>query len=428
MTVNIVEQNSSQVTLQLTFDIGGDLLATEERIQSVLNDAGCAVTALSLAEFDTDGSPLITGDVKWTRRCRSPKTYQTPYGSIQVERNVYQHSRGGKTFIPLEQSARIIRSATPRFAKQVTSKYARLNAAEVSADLRDNHGRSVSRGTLQLLAESVGSIAQLKEESWNYEIPPLDSVISTVVCSLDGAYLLMANDGWREAMVGTLSLYDAEGERQHTTYFGASPEYGKAEFLKRYERELKQLKARYPKAFYLGIADGAKTNWTFLSEQTDRQMLDYFHATEYLAKVAHAAYPQKTGKPQRKAWLADRRHQLKHEVGAAQAILDECKGFRHKRSLSRLAREELEATITYFENQLDRMDYATHTQQKLPIGSGVVEAACKTLVKQRFCQSGMRWKQTGLKAVMSLRALALTPGRWEQFWEKLQKFGVPSLA
>lgn len=427
MTVSIVEQSSSHVTLQLTFDISGDLLTIEERIQSVLNDAGCEVTALSLAEFDTDGSPLITGDVKWTRRCRSPKTYQTPYGAVQVERNVYQHSRGGKTFIPLEQSARIIRSATPRFAKQVTSKYARLNAAEVSADLRDNHGRSVSRGTLQLLAESVGSIAQLKEESWDYEIPPLDTAIRTVVCSLDGAYLLMANDGWREAMVGTLSLYDDEGERQHTTYFGASPEYGKAEFLKRYERELNRLKARYPDAFYLGIADGAKPNWTFLSEQTDRQMLDYFHATEYLAKVAHAAYPQKTGKPKRKAWLTDRRHQLKHEAGAAQAILNECKGFRHKRSLSRSVREELEATITYFENQIDRMDYATHTQQKLPIGSGVVEAACKTLVKQRFCQSGMRWKQAGLKAVMSLRALALTQGRWEQFWEKLQKFGVPSL-
>ena len=109
------------------------------------------------------------------------------------------------------------------------------------------------------------------------------------------------------------------------------------------------------------------------------------------------------------------------------SILHECIGLQNKRSLSKTVREELEATITYFSNQITRMDYASHTRDKLPIGSGVVEAACKTLVKQRFCQSGMRWKQVGLKAVVSLRALALTQGRWEQFWDKVQKYGVPSM-
>ncbi|MGB0849199.1 MAG: ISKra4 family transposase [Thiolinea sp.] len=428
MTVKVVEQTVSRVTLELTFDISGPLMKVEERIQDILNEAGCEVTAQAIGQFDTDGSPVVTGNIKWTRRCRSPKTYQSPYGPVLVERNVYQTSRGGKTYIPLEGAARIIRSATPRFAKQVTNKYARLNAGEVSADFKDNHQRPVSRGTLQLLAESVGSIAQSKEESWHYQSPKLDVAIETVACSLDGAYLLMANDGWREAMVGTFSLYDAEGNRQHTTYLGASPEYGKDDFYRRYEQELKHLKSLYPKACYLGIADGAKSNWAFLCQHTQRQILDYFHATEYLSKAAHAAYPQKTGKPQRKQWLNDRCHQLKHEPGAAQRILDECIGLQNKRSLSKTVREELKATITYFGNQITRMDYASHTQNKLPIGSGVVEAACKTLVKQRFCQSGMRWKQAGLKAVMSLRALVLTQGRWEQFWDKIQKYGVPSMA
>lgn len=428
MTVRVVEQSASHITLELTFDISGHLMEIEEGVQDVLNEAGCEVTASAIGQFDTDGSPVATGDIKWTRRCRSPKTYQTPYGAVQIERNVYQTSRGGKTFVPLESNARMIRSATPRFAKQVTNKYARLNAREVSADFRENHQRPVSRGTLQLLAESVGGIAQSKEESWHYQSPKLAVAIETVACSLDGAYLLMANDGWREAMVGTFSLYDAEGNRQHTTYLGASPEYGKEDFYQRYQRELKHLKSLYPKACYLGIADGAKSNWTFLCQHTDRQILDYFHATEYLSKAAHAAYPQKTGKPQRKQWLNDRCHQLKHESGAVQCILDELISFRHKRSLSQTVQEELEATITYFENQSGRMDYASHIQDKLPIGSGVVEAACKTLVKQRFCQSGMRWKQAGLKAVMSLRALVLTQGRWEQFWDKIQKYGVPSMA
>ncbi len=149
MTVRITEQTDSQVTLELTFDLNGHLMEMEESIQNVLNQAGCEVTALAIGQFDTDGSPVVTGHIKWTRRCRSPKTYQTPYGAVKVERNVYQTSHGGKTFIPLESAARIIRKATPRFAKQVTNKYARLNAGEVSADLRENHQRPVSRGTLQ---------------------------------------------------------------------------------------------------------------------------------------------------------------------------------------------------------------------------------------------------------------------------------------
>lgn len=370
----------------------------------------------------------MTGDIKWTSRSRNPKTYHTPYGDVKVERHVYQTSRGGKIYVPLESVARIINSATPRFAQQVANKYARLNAGDVCSDLRDNHGRKVSRAKVQSLADCVGSIAQAKEETWSYQTPVLDGAVSTVMCSLDGAYLLTVNDGWREAMVGTLSLYNSEGQRQHTTYFGAAPEYGKAAFLKRYLKELAHIRTLYPNALYLGTADGAKDNWRFLCEHTDGQILDYYHATEYLAKVAPAAYPQKTGKPKREQWMTDRCHSLKHETGAAQALLEEFRGFRKKRKLSKAVRENLEAAITYFENQMSRMNYATHVEKQLPIGSGVTEAACKTLVKQRFCCSGMRWKEAGIKTVMSLRALVQTKGRWGQFWEKIERYGIPSFA
>jgi hypothetical protein len=60
----------------------------------------------------------------------------------------------------------------------------------------------------------------------------------------------------------------------------------------------------------------------------------------------------------------------------------------------------------------------------LPIGSGGTEAACKTLVKQRLCGSGMRWKSQGAKVVLSLRALVQTTNRWQQFWDKINQFGA----
>jgi len=65
------------------------------------------------------------------------------------------------------------------------------------------------------------------------------------------------------------------------------------------------------------------------------------------------------------------------------------------------------------------MNYAESIQENLPIGSGVTEAACKTVVKQMLCHSGMKWVEKGASVVLSLRTLILTPGRWQQFGEKL---------
>ena len=79
-------------------------------------------------------------------------------------------------------------------------------------------------------------------------------------------------------------------------------------------------------------------------------------------------------------------------------------------------RDKLDAAITYFANHKHQMHYSRYRKQSLPIGSGVTEAACKTLIKQRLCQSGMRWKDKGAGIVLSLRSLMLTRGRWQQFW------------
>ena len=100
------------------------------------------------------------------------------------------------------------------------------------------------------------------------------------------------------------------------------------------------------------------------------------------------------------------------------------RAFKRKRKLSESVRGDVLSAIRYFENHLPLMKYWEHVQGNLPIGSGVTEAACKTLVKQRLCGSGMRWKDTGIKVVLSLRALVQTPSRWSQFWEKVEQYGV----
>jgi len=164
----------------------------------------------------------------------------------------------------------------------------------VQTDLEHNHGRQVATSYIQNVAEWVGNIAAAKEEDWEYEMPTLSASISTVMVSLDGAMIPMADSaGYREAMVGTLSFYDPEGERQHTIYLAAAPEYGKHAFYQRMTREIGRAKQRYPDALYLGIADGAASNWTFLEEHTERQLIDFFHVSEYVGTLAQARYPQR---------------------------------------------------------------------------------------------------------------------------------------
>jgi hypothetical protein len=94
-----------------------------------------------------------------------------------------------------------------------------------------------------------------------------------------------------------------------------------------------------------------------------------------------------------------------------------------KTSLTKSIKENLQAALTYFKNHRQMMDYAMHLEKNLPIGSGVTEAACKTLVKQRLCGSGMRWKDQGAKVILSLRALVQSKGRWQQFLDKIDQYG-----
>jgi hypothetical protein len=420
----IITRNGDEITFQVTLKLSGSLLEMENTILDGCNELGCAATVEALKKFDTDGTAIKIGETKLTARSKDNQTYQTPYGSVKLERYVYQSSKGGKIFCPLEQNARIIRSATPKFAQQISHKYATMNAPSVCLDLKENHHRTIAHSYLQDVGDWVGSIAQAKEEVWEYDTPPLDEAITTVTISLDGAYILMREDGYREAMVGSISLYNVKGDRQHTVYIGEAPEYGKGTFFNRLEKEIARIKQQYPDAQYLGIADGSSSNWKFLERYTSNQLLDFFHVTEYLAKVAYAAYPGKADKPKRTLWLEDRCQQLKNTSGSVKTIITEMETLARKTSLTKTIKENLLAAQTYFNNHSHMMNYAEHIQKNLPIGSGVTEAACKTLVKQRLCGSGMRWKNQGANVILSLRALIQSKGRWEQFWHKVDQYGA----
>jgi hypothetical protein len=427
MDATIIARTPTSFTLQVEVPYNDSMLAFEETLQQCLNEAGVVATAEGLKQFDTDGSPISVGSTKLTTKGQVEKDYQTPYGVATVARHVYQGNQGGPTYCPLDRDARIVVSSTPRFAKVLSHKYAEFSSPRAQVDLQENHGRAVSRCLIQDVADAVAAAALAKEEDWSYTLPKFEEPPATVAISLDGTCLLMGEDGWRETMVGTLSFYDREGERQHTVYLAATPEYGKAKFLNRLEVEVGRAKAKCPGAHYVGIADGAKGNWEFLERHTDVQVTDFWHAAEYLGKAAAVLY---RGQPQtRKAWLDEACHRLKHDAGGAVWVLKRLRSLARQRPWAK-SDEDVQRAITYFANQsaAGRMDYAARVAAGEPIGSGVTEAACKVIVKQRLCGSGMKWTEDGAAVVLSLRALSYTPERWEQFWAKVNRWGFPVAA
>jgi len=408
--------------MEVIIPLGTAMLDGEQCIEQALNEAGSLASGELLKQFDADGGAIQIGAQKYTSKGQVEKTYQTPYGEARIARHVYQSPKGGSTFCPLENNARIINSATPKLAKMLSHKYSKLSVDEVKSDLQSNHGRGLSRGYIQKVSETVGVLVQAKEENWHYSTPQLEAAVSTVSIGLDGTTIHLREQGYRETMVGTIALYDADGERLHTTYIGAAPEYGKSAFIQRMEREIMHIKTLYPGALYIGVADGAADNWPFLNLYTTRQVTDFWHATEYLADAAGVIFCTKKEQGQKKEWLDDRCHRLKHMKGAAGRILTELKG-KAQIIRSKSRKEKLLKAISYFTNQKCRMNYYSLVQEALPIGSGVTEAACKMIVKQRLCQSGMKWREKGASIILSLRTLERS-NRWDQFWAKVSQYGV----
>jgi hypothetical protein len=426
MAAKIKRNADHSITVSVTFSPGRSMLESEEALQKALNEAGAAASGECLKNFDSDGSPLVLGGKKFTVKGgrKMPKIYQSPYGEVLAERYIYQSSAGGALYCPMELNARIVRTATPMFAKQVSFKYGHNNASEVVQDFAQ-HGRTIDRSFVREVAADVASIRSEKEGAWSYEVPTAAAGdrITTITVGVDGTCALFCKEDWKQVMVGTIAFYNQDGERVDTLYVANAPESGKSTFYEAMETELRKVKARYPDLRYVAIADGAHDQWNWLEKHTAWAILDFWHASEYTKAVAPAFA---VGKAKQDTWAEQACHRLKHEKDGASNLLAEFKKVREGK-LSKAITPLVDKAITYFENQIKRMDYHLFRLMGFPIGSGVTEAACKCIAKERLCGSGMRWSLQGADNVLSLRAMIKSSERWEEFWKKLSQFGFSKI-
>jgi hypothetical protein len=223
--------------------------------------------------------------------------------------------------------------------------------------------------------------------------------------------------GYNEASCATLTFYDRDGELLRTVRIGRMPEQGKVALKAALAHELGAVLARRPDLRVVTIADGARDNWGYLSllpggRGGNKQIVDFWHAAEHLHEALQAVYGEASLRGA--AEFEKQRHVLRHDTDGVEKVIRHLCYLRDKHP----RRHRVARAVGYFRNHRHRMRYASFANQNLPIGSGIVEAACKTLVTQRLKRSGMRWRHDGGQAILTLRALEQS-GRFDHAWQML---------
>ena len=410
-----IKQEGSEMVIRISMDkIVGDFLSQEEQVQELLNRVGCEMVKGLLKSYDTDGGSIeVEGKVYTSKGCEKKK-YETLFGEVSVYREVYQSSAGGATYIPMDANIGFYGSSSPLLCKVVGFKYSYGSGKPVAEDMALSHKRLISKTLIQHIGARIGENAQASAGVWSYALPICADLVHTIGIGVDGTCSPIKGEDYKEAMCGTLCFYGADGVRLHSIYLGHSPEAGKASFYSLMRAEIIATKNMCRNAILVGIADGAATNWIFLAEHVKVQIIDFFHVSEYVCDLAKEMFSNLNN---RKEWLDNCFTGLKNTPNFAAKILDQLLCWKDNLAKKAIL-TPLNKTITYFQNHLHQMDYATYLKKGYPIGSGVTESACKVLVKQRFNLSGSQWTRKQMDNVLTLRALVLS-NRWELFWQKL---------
>ena len=217
--------------------------------------------------------------------------------------------------------------------------------------------------------------------------------------------------GYQEVGCGTLSFYDHDGERLSTLRLGRMPESKKATLKAMLSAELSAVREQRPELQLVKIADGAKDNWSYLSNALPAgiEVVDFYHAASHLKTAFDQVYGASSSAST--AQFAKYRHILRDDPEGVEKVIRTLAY--HRQNYPR--RKKLLTELKYFRRNRHRMNYAGVAEKKLPIGSGVIEAACKTLATARMKGAGMRWRHGGGQAILTWRALVQSE-RFVQGW------------
>jgi len=399
-----------------------------------------------LTRLDVDDAGLIVDGKRYRRlREKTRGIVHTISGPVEIERSVYRArgGHGGPTLCPLEMRLGLVDGRWTPAAAEMACRYMAATTSKESAELIAlTGGMQPSPAHLDRLPKAVSAVWEGDREKFEAALRekeavrlPSPALVSLIFISLDGVMVPMKDaprtpglgkqgtgpKGHKEAACGTLALFDAQGERLHTIRLARMPESKKVTLQAQLHAELASLIERYPEAKITAVADGAEENWRIIGEISQKigqeisLVLDYFHAVEHIDDVLrrHAGSNQLQSKADINYW-----HEvLRDDKKGVQKVLSALKYRASKATAAN--RDEINKHYNYIEKRKHMMGYAKLRQQGQPIGSGIQEAACKTLVSQRMKNSGMSWRLPGGQAILTLRSQNQS-GRSADAWKVMR--------
>jgi hypothetical protein len=423
----------------------------EQRAANGLAEFGRRLAKRKLEALSPQAA-FVENGAEWKVAVRSAREVITRFGKVSVERPLFRCGREGTTrCLVTERAGLFERLWTPRAAKLAAMAVAEMPLAAAEEFLHEAGVVFASRSSLLRLGGALSSLwesdREANEQALREQTPIPDNAVTASV-SLDGVMLTMVDSdrapkkaearaegrpdkgpsGFREASVGVVAFYDADGERLATRRYARMPEEDKRTTKAWLTSEIRHLRNARPGMTTVAIADGAANNWTFLEGLgADHEIVDFYHTAEHLHRHANQANGASTTETQ--ALVKSMRHRLLNEPGAADKVFRDMQALREDAgtaspsSLKTCGKRQ----PTYFERHRHRMDYVGARALKLPIGSGVTESTCKLAVCDRLRRTGMRWSSAGGQAILTLRALKIS-GQFQRGWRLLEDRNVQRFA
>src|SRR5438132_2378024 len=351
---------------------------------------------------------------------RLPGCMVTTLGEVAYRRPRWRCEECGHECYPHDAALCFLKHRVSWALAKVASRMAaQLGSFEEARDtLQDDYGVHLAKETIRDVTEAAGEQVLQQEDQLRQRIQerqaPLPESTQTPAkaCVFADGTTVHTEGDWHEVRVTTVTTEDAAGRplaRQSRARFLPVDEV--AWVLLLLAREVGYTNAPL-RAF---IADGAQWLWR-LAEQyfgSAVQILDWYHLAEHVHKAGNGVWGE--GSDAAKQWCKRLKEELWEGRGSSALELVRAEWAKVR---SPAKREFLAELATYLEHNLSRIDYPRYRSLDLPIGSGQVEAQCKTLVGARCKQAGMRnWTYAGAEAVLRLRA-ARHDGSFDALWEQ----------
>lgn len=416
-----------------------DFARFEKDLERVVAKLKGEIIAKKMSASDVDADAVVIDGKVHRRVLRSTQTYQTTAGSVRVERWLYKDRKdpAAQAVAAMDLKLGIVEGYwTPRAAEQAAWVVTQLTPAKAEQLFNRVGDMAPSKSSLDRLPKALSDRwegQRLEHEQVLREALEVPEGATSIAVSLDGVLAPMegtdpvakrvktaANGkiakgpaGYKEIGCATLSFCDDKGDVVSAIRMGRAPERNKRTLKDTLAADLRAVLEQRSLPL-VKIADGAADNWSFLAKELPAgvEVLDFFHATEHLHSALAAAYGDGTRKTRHR--FAELRDVLLEDDDGVDRVIGSLEYLRRKHPKRKVITTEL----AYFRKNRERMKYATWKAQGLPIGSGLVEAACKTLVTQRLKLSGMRWSGRGAQAILTMRGWDQSE-RFDLAWARL---------